>query len=64
MARSAGLTARSVAFLTSLGGMLVTALLLGIVGEAISDKVDEMKKGKSKVIEEGHTLILGWNSKV
>jgi len=60
----AGLSARVVAFLTSLGGMLVTALLLGIVGEAISDKVDDMKKGKSKVIEADHVVILGWNSKV
>ena len=45
----AGLLPRIVAFMTSLGGMLVTALLLGIVGESISEKVDEMKKGKSKV---------------
>jgi hypothetical protein len=32
-------------------------------GRSIGEKVDELKKGKSKVLENGHSLILGWNDK-
>ena len=59
-----GLLTRIVAIITSLGGMFVTALLLGIVGDAIAEKVDDLKKGKSDVLENGHTLILGWSDKL
>eukprot|EP00210_Caulerpa_lentillifera_P003101 g2963.t1 len=55
---------RFVSMLISLGGLLITALLLGIVSEIISTKVDEMKKGKSQVLETSHTLILGWSDEV
>lgn len=55
---------RVVGLLVSIGGMLVTALLLGIVSEAISAKVDELRRGKSPVLESNHALIIGWNSKV
>jgi len=32
--------------------------------EIISDKVDEMKKGRSEVLEVDHTLILGWSDEM
>ncbi|MEW5303229.1 MAG: hypothetical protein WDW36_005938 [Sanguina aurantia] len=55
---------RLVALLVSVGGMLITALLLGIVSDAISSKMDELKRGKSLVLEVGHCLIIGWSEKV
>lgn len=59
-----GFLARSVAVLVSLGGLCITALMLGIVSEQISHVIEELKKGKSEVLESGHTLILGWSDKV
>ena len=35
---------RTVSLLLSIGGMLVTALLLGLVSDAISSKVDDLRK--------------------
>lgn len=55
---------RCMGLLVSIGGMLVTALMLGIVSDAIGDKVDQMKRGKSEVLESNHTLILGWSDKL
>jgi len=55
--------ARIISFLLTIGGMLVFALVIGIVGDEISEKVDELKRGKSRVIEQGHVLILGWSDK-
>lgn len=31
--------------------------------DGISEYVDDLKKGKSRVLERGHTLILGWSDK-
>ena len=43
--------------------MLVFALMIGIISESIGEQVDSLKRGKSRVIESGHTLMLGWNDK-
>jgi len=58
-----GSMVRLVSFTITIGGMLVFALMIGIISEAIGEKVDELRKGKSRVIESGHTLMLGWNDK-
>ena len=42
------------ALVVSVGGMLVTALMLGIVSETISDKIEDLKKGTSDVLEDNH----------
>ena len=55
---------RAVTFLVTLGGIFILSTLIGILGSGIEGKLDELRKGKSFVIEENHTLILGWSSKV
>ena len=45
------LLARFVAVASALGGIFITALLLGIVSNAVGDYVDDLKKGKSDVLE-------------
>jgi hypothetical protein len=47
----------------TIGGMLVFALMIGIISDAIGAKVDDLKKGNSRVIESNHTLMLGWSDK-
>jgi hypothetical protein len=59
-----GLSRRVIALLTSIGGMLLFALLLSIISDSTSDMLDDLKKGRSRVIESNHTLILGWSDKV
>ncbi|PKI53052.1 hypothetical protein CRG98_026632 [Punica granatum] len=39
-------------------------MMLGLVSDAISEKVDSLRKGKSEVIERNHILILGWSDKL
>ena len=60
-ATESSLMARVVAVASALGGMFITALLLGIVSDAVGDYVDDLKKGKSDVLETNHTLVLGWS---
>uniref|UniRef100_A0A7S2S8C3 RCK N-terminal domain-containing protein n=1 Tax=Mucochytrium quahogii TaxID=96639 RepID=A0A7S2S8C3_9STRA len=58
-----GFAARVVALVLTIGGMLIFALTIGIIADGVSDLLDDLKKGKSRVIESGHTLILGWSDK-
>jgi ion channel POLLUX/CASTOR len=62
-ADTVGTFGRIIAFATTIGGMLVFALMIGVVSDYIGSQLDDLKKGKSKVIESGHTLILGWSEK-
>ena len=45
-------------------GVMVVANLIGIVSGAFDAKVAELRKGRSTVLATGHTVILGWNSKM
>ena len=54
---------RIASFIITLGGMLVFALMIGIICDYIAEKVDDLKKGKSRIIDVEHTVILGWNDK-
>jgi len=56
-----GMGMRIVAFSTTMGGMCVFALMIGIISDFIGEKVDDLKKGRSRVIESSHTLMLGWS---
>ena len=40
-------------------GMLVTSVLIGIVSTAIREKINNLRRGNSRVLEEGHTVVLG-----
>ncbi|PHT82557.1 hypothetical protein T459_15572 [Capsicum annuum] len=44
--------------------MLIFAMMLGLVSDAISEKFDSLRKGRSEVLEKNHTLILGWSDKL
>lgn len=55
---------RIIRFLATLAGLFVVAILIGAIGSAIDEALNELKKGKSKVFEENHTLILGWSEKI
>jgi hypothetical protein len=46
-----GTLVRMVSFAITIGGMLVFALMIGIISESIGEKVDDLKKGRSRVIE-------------
>ena len=55
---------RGIAMFITIGGMMIFALLLGLVSETLGGLMDNLKEGHSRVIESGHTLVLGWNEKI
>jgi ion channel POLLUX/CASTOR len=64
MGDDTGTAVRAVAIFSTLSGVFVVALLIGLVSSTIGDKLDDLRKGNSPVIDENHTLILGWGEKV
>jgi len=55
---------RAVALLVTLGGVFVVAALIGVIATALDAKLDELRKGRSRVLERGHTVILNWSPAV
>ena len=45
-------------------GVFVTGALIGILTTGMNNRFSELRKGRSRVIETGHTVILGWTAKV
>lgn len=64
LAGDEGWALRIVMLLVTVGGIFIVSTLIGILSSGLETKLDELRKGRSFVIENGHTLILGWNSKV
>ena len=48
----------------TIGGIFIVSMLIGTITSGLEARLDEMRKGRSRVIESNHTLILGWSSKV
>lgn len=55
---------RILMLVVTIGGLVIVASLIGIVSGAFDSRVEQLRKGRSRVLEKDHTLILGWNSKV
>ncbi len=55
---------RAAMLVVTIGGLILVASLIGIISGAFDSKVDELRKGRSRVLESNHTLILGWSQKV
>ncbi len=53
-----------VTFLVTLGSLFIVSILIGILSNEIEDRVTALRRGRSLVIEENHTLILGWSHQI
>jgi voltage-gated potassium channel Kch len=64
MGGDAGWGFRAVALVVTLGGIFIVSSLIGLLATGINQKLEDLRKGRSLVVEEGHTLILGWSPKI
>lgn len=55
---------RIVMLCVTLGGIFIISALIGSLTSGLESKLEELRKGRSKVIETNHTLILGWSPKI
>jgi Trk K+ transport system NAD-binding subunit len=64
MADDQGWGFRIMMLIVTFMGLFVITTLIGLVNNAIENKLEQMRKGRSLVIESGHTLILGWTPQI
>ncbi|HKP89826.1 MAG TPA: hypothetical protein VJT75_07590 [Thermoleophilaceae bacterium] len=50
--------------LLTLGGLLIVSALIGVLATGLDRKIDDLRKGRSVVLERDHTLILGWSETI
>jgi ion channel POLLUX/CASTOR len=55
---------RMVMLLVTLGGIFIVSTLIGILSSGIEGKLDELRKGRSNVLESDHTIILNWSPSI
>lgn len=46
------------------GGIFVVSTLIGLLSSGIDAKLEELRKGRSRVIETDHIVILGWSLQI
>ncbi len=64
MGGDAGWGFRLVMLFVTIGGIFVVSTLIGVLTAGVEGKLEELRKGRSRVLENGHTLILGWSPQV
>jgi voltage-gated potassium channel Kch len=48
----------------TIGGLFVLSALIGILNQGFGAMIESWRRGKSRVVEHDHTVILGWGPKV
>ncbi|MGV7975560.1 MAG: potassium transporter TrkA [Anaerolineaceae bacterium] len=48
----------------TLGGIFIISALISVINNGLQGRLEALSQGRSRVIENGHTVILGWNDQV
>jgi ion channel POLLUX/CASTOR len=64
LANDTGWKYRILMLSVTVGGIFIVSLLISVLSNGLQSKLEELRKGRSFVVEENHTLILGWSSRI
>ncbi len=64
MGGDTGAAFRLVMLGVTLGGVFFVSALIGVLGSGVESKLEELRKGRSLVLEQEHTVILGWSPQI
>jgi Trk K+ transport system NAD-binding subunit len=53
-----------VMFVVTMGGIFVFSAFIGVITTGLEGKIESLRKGRSRVVEKGHTVILGFNEQI
>src|ERR671911_384640 len=48
----------------TVGGIFIVSALVGVLTTGLDAKLTDLRKGRSRVIESGHTVVLGWSEQI
>jgi ion channel POLLUX/CASTOR len=64
MGGDTGIGFRVVMLLVTIGGIFIVSTLIGILSNGLEERIEQLRKGRSLVLENDHTLILGWTPQI
>ena len=64
VAGDTGWSFRMVGLLVTIAGIFIFSTLIGVLSSGIEGKLDELRKGRSQVLEKDHTIILNWSPSI
>ena len=64
MGADAGWGFRIVMLAVTLAGIFLVSALIGVLSAGLEAKISELRKGRSRVLESGHTIILNWSPSI
>lgn len=64
LAGDTGWSFRILMLIITVGGIFIVSLLISVLSNGLQSKLEELRKGRSFVVEENHTLILGWSPRI
>ncbi|MFI0983616.1 potassium transporter TrkA [Streptomyces sp. NPDC021093] len=48
----------------TVGGIFIVSALISVLTAGLEARIHELRRGKSRLIERGHTVVLGWSEQV
>jgi len=48
----------------TIGGIFIVSALIGVLTTGLENRIQMLRKGRSHLIERGHTIVLGWSDQV
>jgi voltage-gated potassium channel Kch len=64
MSDDQGWAFRILMLLVTLGGVFIISAFIGVISSGFISKLENLQRGRSFVLEDNHTVILGWNDKI
>ena len=52
---------RALTLVVTIVGIILGGSLIGLIANAVDQRVEELQRGRGQVVERNHTLILGWS---
>ncbi len=64
MGNDTGAGFRAVMLMVTIGGIFIVSALIGILNSGLQANLERLRRGRSQVLESGHTVILGWSFQI
>ncbi len=55
---------RGLTFVFVFAGVFLTGSLIGVLVAAVTKRLDELRRGRSRVLEKDHTVVVGWSPRL
>ncbi|MCV9960920.1 hypothetical protein OIU34_03320 [Pararhizobium sp. BT-229] len=64
MGGDVGWSFRGVSLFVTVAGIFVFSALIGVLSSGLESKLEDLRKGRSQVLEDDHTIILNWSPSI